>query len=57
MFYENQDLERKAELVGLEGWEEFYGLVARSIEEKVRLREEGFLAWDLEDFERPAPTG
>ncbi len=47
-----KDLERKAELVGLEGWEKFYGLVARSIEDKARLSEEGFLVWDLGDFER-----
>ena len=42
-----RELERKAELVGLEDWKKFYGLVARSIEKKARLRKEGFLAWDL----------
>ena len=45
-----KDLERKAELVGLEGWERFYGLVAKSVEGKERLRSEGFLIWDLDDF-------
>ncbi|ASJ04004.1 ATP-binding protein [Thermococcus barossii] len=47
-----KDLERKAELVGLEGWEKSYGLVARRIKDKEKLREEGYLAWDLGDFER-----
>ncbi|MCD6524592.1 MAG: ATP-binding protein [Thermococcus sp.] len=46
-----KDLERKAELVGLEGWEKSYGLVARRIKEKEELRGEGWLVWDLEDFE------
>ena len=46
-----KDLERKAELVGLEGWEEFYGLVAKEVGDKARLREGGFLVWNLEDFE------
>lgn len=46
-----RDLERKAELVGLEGWEKRYGLVAKRVEGKDGLREEGFLAWDLGDFE------
>jgi len=45
-----KDLERKAELVGLEGWEKSYGLVAKSIREKKELRREGWLAWDLKDF-------
>ncbi len=47
-----RDLERKSELVGLEGWEKFYGLIARNVEGKETLREEGFLVWDLKDFER-----
>lgn len=45
-----KDLERKSELVGLEGWEKSYGLVAKSLEEKERLRNEGWLVWDLGDF-------
>jgi AAA+ ATPase superfamily predicted ATPase len=45
-----KDLERKAELVGLEGWEESYGLVAKGITGKEGLREEGFLVWDLKEF-------
>ncbi|WP_099210047.1 ATP-binding protein [Thermococcus henrietii] len=47
-----KDLERKAKLVGLEDWEKSYGLVAKSVEGKEKLREEGFLVWDLKDFER-----
>lgn len=46
-----RDLERKAELVGLDGWKKYYGLVAKSVEGKEGLREEGWLVWDLEDFE------
>ncbi|ALM74259.1 ATP-binding protein [Thermococcus barophilus] len=45
-------LERKSELVGLENWERFYGIVAKSIEKKEKLMVEGFLLWDLADFER-----
>jgi len=47
-----KDLERKAELVGLEEWEKHYGLVAKSVEGKEELKEEGYLAWDLGDFNR-----
>ncbi|WP_258084090.1 ATP-binding protein [Thermococcus thermotolerans] len=47
-----KDLERKAELVDLEGWEKSYGLVAKSLKGKEELRAEGWLVWDLEDFER-----
>ena len=50
-----KDLERKAELVGREGWSKSYGLVAKSAEGKEELRED-YLVWDLEDFER-ATTG
>ncbi|AFL95708.1 putative ATPase (AAA+ superfamily) 8 [Thermococcus cleftensis] len=46
-----RDLERKSELVGLESWGRYYGLVAREVEGKEGLKEEGYLAWDLEDFE------
>ncbi|WP_297463680.1 DUF234 domain-containing protein [Thermococcus sp.] len=45
-----KDLERKGELIGLEGWEKSYGLVARKVKGKERLGENGFLAWDLSDF-------
>ena len=45
-----KDLERKAELVGLDGWEKSYGLVAKDISEKDELKNENCLAWDLEDF-------
>lgn len=47
-----KDLERKAELVGLEEWEKYYGLVAKRVEGKGELREEGWQVWDLRDFER-----
>ncbi|NJE30531.1 ATP-binding protein [Thermococcus sp. 18S1] len=45
-----KDLERKVELVGWDGWEKSYGLVAKSIEGKEKLEDEGWLVWDLEDF-------
>ncbi|WP_366938952.1 hypothetical protein [Thermococcus sp.] len=44
-------MERKAKLVGLEGWKKWYGIVAKEIEEKEELREDGWLVWDLRDFE------
>ncbi|GAB6102762.1 ATP-binding protein [Thermococcus atlanticus] len=47
-----RNLEGKAELVGLDGWEKFYGLVAKCLEGKEELKAEGYLAWDLADFER-----
>ncbi|MBP1910761.1 ATP-binding protein [Thermococcus stetteri] len=47
-----KDVERKAELVGLDGWEKRYGLVAKKVERKEGPRKEGWLVWDLEDFER-----
>ena len=47
-----RDLEKKAEFVGLEWWEKFYGLVAKRVEGKEELRAEGYLVWDLADFER-----
>jgi len=49
-----KDLERKAKLVGLDGWEISYGLVAKGVEGKEELRKE-YLIWDLEDFERLIP--
>ena len=45
-----KDLERKAKLIGLEEWENFYGLVAKRIKGKEGLRDEGWLVWDLKDF-------
>ena len=47
-----KDLERKSELVGLESWEKGYGLVAKEVKDKERLREEGWLVWDLGDFDK-----
>ncbi|WP_048055391.1 ATP-binding protein [Pyrococcus sp. NA2] len=46
-----KDLERKSELVGLESWKKSYGLVGKRVEGKEGLREEGWLVWDLEEFE------
>ncbi|USS41610.1 ATP-binding protein [Thermococcus aggregans] len=46
-----EDLKRKAKLVGLEGWEKRYGLVGKNVEGKEELRNEGYLVWDIEDFE------
>ncbi|CAB50361.1 Hypothetical protein PAB1413 [Pyrococcus abyssi GE5] len=46
-----RDLGRKAELVGLDSWKRFYGVVAKKIDDMEELREEGWLAWDLRDFE------
>jgi len=45
-----KDLERKSELVGLEDWKKFYGLVVKGVEEKEELRSGGWLVWDLGDF-------
>ncbi len=45
-----KDLERKAELVGLKDWKESYGLVAKEVDGKEELREEGYLAWDLKNL-------
>ena len=45
-----KDLERKGELIGLDGWEKSYGIVAKKVRDKLKLGENGFLAWDLSDF-------
>ena len=45
-----KDLKRKAQLVGLEDWEQSYCIVAKRISDKEKLREEGLLVCDLEDF-------
>ncbi len=47
-----KDLGRKSELVGLEGWEKFYGIVVKNVKAKEKLRAEGWLVWDLKDFGR-----
>jgi len=47
-------LEKKAELLPLRGNYRF-GVIARELEGKDELREEGFLAFDLEDLIRPRP--
>ena len=44
-------LNKKSKLLGLEGWEKNYGLIAREIKRKEPLIEDGYLVWDLEDFE------
>jgi len=46
-----RDLERKSKLTGLEKWERFYALIAKNIEEKELLKDEGWFVWDLKDFE------
>ncbi|MFA4668125.1 DUF234 domain-containing protein [Pyrococcus kukulkanii] len=46
-----RELERKAELLPLKGTYTF-GVIARSIEDKEELREEGILAFDLRDIIR-----
>jgi len=47
-----KDLERKAELVGLDGWEKHCGLVAKGIKGKGELMKESWQVWDLKDLER-----
>ncbi|BAA30074.1 496aa long hypothetical protein [Pyrococcus horikoshii OT3] len=49
-----KDLKRKAKLVGLDEWGKHYGLVAKSVRGKDEIKEEGWLAWDLEDIHRMA---
>ncbi|AEC52308.1 hypothetical protein PNA2_1393 [Pyrococcus sp. NA2] len=44
-------LMKKAQLVGLDNWKEYYGLIGKKIHGKKELRSEGWLVWDLEDFE------
>ncbi|NJE26817.1 ATP-binding protein [Thermococcus sp. MV5] len=45
-------LKRKTKQVNLENWEKYYGVIAASIGQKNRLRDEGLLVWDLKDFEQ-----
>ncbi len=45
-----KDLKRKGGLVGLDDWEKSYGIVAKRIRGKSKLRDEGYLTWDLGDF-------
>ena len=52
-----KDLSRKAELVGLEEWKTYHGVVAKEIADKEALRKEGWLAWDLGDFREVLETG
>jgi len=52
-----RDLERKAELVGLDGWEEHYGIIAKKLEGKTELQKEGWHVWDLEEFETMGTRG
>lgn len=49
-----RDLERKGELVGLDGWEKSYGLVVKKIRNREELERGGWLIWDLGNFERLA---
>ncbi|GAB6135518.1 ATP-binding protein [Thermococcus prieurii] len=43
-------LDRKSKLMGLDGWEFHFGIIARSVESKDELRKLGFV-WDLGDME------
>lgn len=43
-----KDLKRKAGLTGIPG--SYFGLIGKRIEGKENLREEGYLVFDLEDF-------
>ncbi|AAL81004.1 ATP-binding protein [Pyrococcus furiosus DSM 3638] len=52
-----KDLKRKVKLVGLDEWGKHYGLVAKNVKGKDKIKEEGWLAWDLEDFERLGVSG
>lgn len=45
-----KDLKRKSKLVVLEDWEGRFGIVAKHIKNREKLREEGYLAWDLKNF-------
>jgi len=45
-----KDLERKAELVNLEDWDKNYGVVAKHVKGKEKMREKGWPVWDLQDF-------
>jgi hypothetical protein len=45
-----KDLERKSEVMRLDGWEKYYGLVAKNVKNKEGLKE-NWLIWDLRDFE------
>lgn len=47
-----KDLERKVEFMGFDGWEKSYGFVVKSVEGKEEFRDDGWLVWDLGDFER-----
>nr|CCE70587.1 TPA: ATPase [Pyrococcus abyssi GE5] len=44
------DLRRKSELIGLEGWEKHYAIVARDVQGKEDLEDNSHI-WDLRDFE------
>ncbi|MFA4668545.1 ATP-binding protein [Pyrococcus kukulkanii] len=46
-----RELERKATLLDL-NVEEYYGIFAKRIKEKDELREQGLLAWDLDDLDK-----
>ena len=50
-------LERKAELVNLDGWEKWHGVMAKGIEGKEKLECERWLAWDLKDLEGIGGSG
>ncbi|CUX77920.1 archaeal ATPase, fused to C-terminal DUF234 domain [Thermococcus chitonophagus] len=45
-----RDLRRKSELIEMEEWERFYGLITKEVKGKEKLQEDGWLVWDLGDF-------
>ncbi len=45
-------LRKKAELVGLDDWIKYYGVIARSIQKKNEFKHEKQLLWDLNDFKQ-----
>jgi len=48
-----EEREAKNILKDLKDWEKTYGLVVKRVKGKEKLRAEGWLVWDLKDFERP----
>ncbi|WP_042700584.1 ATP-binding protein [Thermococcus sp. PK] len=50
-----KDLERKAELTGISG--SHFGLIGKRVEGKENLREEGYIVFDLEDFNEVREKG
>jgi len=45
-------LRKKAELVGLDDWIKYYGVIGKSIQKKNKFKHERQLLWDLNDFKQ-----